>query len=191
MARLIKLKYAAKCADCGAELPAGSEARYYGRDRVYGVDCHEQKPTKKRPINGELSFAGLLLQKAEIAGLVALKKCTPVPMIVQEHSNILNDKSPVKQEWHVSGGVCGFAWINVKCKDQVSRRFINQLKKIGKASNDRDARTLWNKDSYYGGYTMWVNEGGQSMQRKEAYAHAFAGVLAEAGIYCHAMSRMD
>ena len=40
MKRIIKLKYAAKCKECGADLPAGSKARYYGRGIVYGVECH-------------------------------------------------------------------------------------------------------------------------------------------------------
>lgn len=42
MARVIKLKYAARCKDCGADLPVGSRARYYGYGRVYGVDCHSR-----------------------------------------------------------------------------------------------------------------------------------------------------
>lgn len=42
MKRIIRLKYEATCADCGAYLPAGSEARYYGRGRTYGVHCHDK-----------------------------------------------------------------------------------------------------------------------------------------------------
>ncbi len=39
--RRITLKWAAKCRDCGADLEAGSLARWYGRGRVYGIGCHE------------------------------------------------------------------------------------------------------------------------------------------------------
>lgn len=39
--RIIMLKWPATCRDCGAELEAGARARYYGRGKVYGVDCHE------------------------------------------------------------------------------------------------------------------------------------------------------
>ena len=42
MAKIITLKYAGKCADCGASLPAGTRAKWYGRGRVYGLDCHER-----------------------------------------------------------------------------------------------------------------------------------------------------
>ena len=42
MAKTIVLKYQGKCADCGAILPIGSKARWYGRGRVYGIGCHEK-----------------------------------------------------------------------------------------------------------------------------------------------------
>ena len=43
MARVIKLKYSAKCKECGADLPVGSRARYYGRGKIYGSDCHSRR----------------------------------------------------------------------------------------------------------------------------------------------------
>ncbi len=39
--KTITLKFEGKCADCGAVLAVGSRARWYGRGRVYGLDCHE------------------------------------------------------------------------------------------------------------------------------------------------------
>lgn len=42
MARIISLKYPATCAECGAHLPKGSEARYYGPRKIYGTTCHER-----------------------------------------------------------------------------------------------------------------------------------------------------
>ena len=41
------------------------------------------------------------------------------------------------------------------------------------------------------GLSVWVSEGGQSMERKEAYARAYADVLRAAGIEAYAGSRMD
>ena len=38
--RIINLKYPATCADCGAALEVGAPARYYGRGKVYGTECH-------------------------------------------------------------------------------------------------------------------------------------------------------
>lgn len=50
MARKITLKYPAECKDCGAALPAGSKARYYGKGRVYGVGCHpDTRETRDKP----------------------------------------------------------------------------------------------------------------------------------------------
>lgn len=47
MAQIIKLKYAATCADCGSELEAGSRARWFGRGNV--SCCGTGKPTEKAP----------------------------------------------------------------------------------------------------------------------------------------------
>ena len=51
--RIIKLKYAARCKECGAVLPEGSKARYYGRGIVYGVDCHKDKKVLTLKTNHE------------------------------------------------------------------------------------------------------------------------------------------
>lgn len=44
---------------------------------------------------------------------------------------------------------------------------------------------------YQGGMEFWIRGYGQSMQKKEAYAHAFAKVVSEAGISAYGDSRMD
>jgi DNA polymerase-3 subunit beta len=43
---LIRLKRPAVCADpdCGADLVVGQRARWYGNGRIYGLECHEQRP---------------------------------------------------------------------------------------------------------------------------------------------------
>ncbi len=62
MARTITLKYDATCLDCGTKLAAGERARYYGRGRVYGTECHEQKPQRQAARGpGVLSKAGRVL----------------------------------------------------------------------------------------------------------------------------------
>jgi hypothetical protein len=48
MARFITLKFPGKCADCGAALPVGTKARWYGRGKVYGTTCHEQRTRASR-----------------------------------------------------------------------------------------------------------------------------------------------
>ena len=54
MAKTITLKFAGKCADtqCGASLPVGSKGRWYGRGRIYGMDCHDKFDGGIRWANG-------------------------------------------------------------------------------------------------------------------------------------------
>lgn len=146
-------------------------------------------------ILGEVSItitpisAKKIYEDAVKAGEEALSRCKPQPMVVCQHSNMVDDSSPVEQSWFVEGGVCGFAWITVGCKSGKARQFINALKKAGYAGDD--VGLPFGKDSYYGGYKYWVGYGGQSMERKIAFANAFAKVLEKNGIECCVDSRMD
>lgn len=119
-----------------------------------------------------------LFAKADKAGKLAASQRVPVPMVVQEHSNCLDDSSPVRQSWMVEGGVCGFAWIHIY---------------PGNSPIANYAKKNWGAGSaYHGGVNIWVSDYGQSMTRKEAYAQAFAKTLYEAGYdKVYAMSRMD
>ena len=55
---VITLQRPGECKQCGADLPVGAEARYYGRHGMYGLDCHEdQRPSRRRagsrrPVDG-------------------------------------------------------------------------------------------------------------------------------------------
>jgi hypothetical protein len=55
MAKTITLKFEGKCADpnCGAVLAVGTKAKWYGRGKVYGLDCHSSpwKGQRKRKVN--------------------------------------------------------------------------------------------------------------------------------------------
>lgn len=140
-----------------------------------------------------------LYKRALKAGAKALAKATPTPMIIGEAKNFFsNEIDDSKPTYYVEGGCCGFAWINVKSKNG-GLKFINSLVKGGFAKKG-DARysagggtpsVRFRKDCYYGGYTFWVKEGGQSMDRKEAFARAFARVLCDSGITAYSNSRMD
>jgi len=83
-----------------------------------------------------------------------------------------------KDVHYVSDGPCGFAWVNIK---PARGKFVKFLKD----------NNIGRKDCYYGGYTVWVSEFGQSMSRKENYARAFTSVLRENGLTAYNMSRMD
>ena len=120
-----------------------------------------------------------IYSEAHSAGLAAGHGCTPTPMVVGTPTTPLgNDIDYDKETYYVADGMCGFAWINIK---PARGKFVKFLK-------DND---IGRKDSYYGGYTVWVSEFGQSMHRKENYARAFTSVLRENGLTAYNMSRMD
>ena len=116
---------------------------------------------------------------AHAKGIAAGNGCTPTPMVVGTPTTPLgNDIDYSKDTHYVSDGVCGFAWVNIK---PARGKFVKYLKD----------NNIGRKDSYYGGYTIWVRGFGQSLARKESYARAFADVLTTNGIKAYAMSRMD
>src|SRR5438045_1864197 len=90
-----------------------------------------------------------LIESAHKAGLAAVVALTVTPMTVVQHADQFNDSSPVVKSYHVEGGVCGFAWVNIKPSTST---FAKCLVKNGHARKD------------YGGVTVWVSEFGQSMQ---------------------------
>lgn len=117
-----------------------------------------------------------IYNEAHAAGMAAADQHTPTPMVVQQHANPLNDRSPVTQQWTVAGGCCGFAWISFAGNTAWGRWTSKQ----GLSSKD-----------YPTGLCIWVSEFGQSMELKEKYAGAFAGVLQKHGIKAYMRSRMD
>jgi hypothetical protein len=106
------------------------------------------------------------------------EKARPRPMHVVQRENPFDDNSPViKQYAPVMDGVCGFAWINIR---PGNGSFASWMRRRGMGHK-----------SYHGGWDYWVSEFNQSLERKSAYAQAFAEILREAGIKAHAMSRID
>jgi len=128
-----------------------------------------------KPKGPKVDYSAIFTE-ACLAGKRAGENCKPSPMVVQQHENMLDDNSPVSQQWTVQDGVCGFAWVKVGGNTGFGR----WLMKSGNGSK-----------GYPSGVVYWVAMFGQSMQRKEAFAHAFAQVLKENGIKAYAESRMD
>ncbi len=116
----------------------------------------------------ELEFTALTTRAHE-AGMRAADDHVTVPMVV-----CTADGVPIER---VSGGVCGFAWIVVRPGNSP---LANYLKKHAGGRKD-----------YYGGVQVWCPLGTQSMTTKEAYCHAYAEVLRDAGHKAYSQSRMD
>lgn len=120
---------------------------------------------------------GALWAKAHAAGHAAATAVTPRAMVVSQHADMLDDSSPTVKSWYVSEGACGFAWVVFKGNTPFGR----WAKKTGKAHSH-----------YPSGLSYWVGDYGQSMARKEAYAHAFARALRDGGVAdAYSSSRMD
>ena len=125
-----------------------------------------------------------LWDKATQAGRDAVAACNPTPMVVQQHANMLDDNSPVVKQWIVADGACGFAWVKIRPANSAFAKWAKTQPRTGEYLEPR-------KDSYEGGLCVWITVGNQSIQKKEAYAHAMAKVLREAGINAYPMSRLD
>jgi hypothetical protein len=110
-----------------------------------------------------------LHEEAPRQGQAALTAATPRPIAV------FNQFNP-QEHYTVSEGLCGFAWIRFPGNTAWGR----WAKKAGIASS-----------AYPTGLQIWVRDGGQSVERKEAYARAYAEVLNRAGITAWPESRLD
>lgn len=109
----------------------------------------------------------VLLNKAHEAGMAAGEAAVPRAMTV----------SGGGRDYYVPEGPCGFAWIHVPNAKGPLVRFLKNAS-IG-------------HKNYRKGWDIWVSAFGQSMDRKVAYAAAYAKVLNEAGFDAYADSRMD
>ncbi len=118
-----------------------------------------------------------LWARAWQAGKEAAQACKPVPMVVVQRANPLDDNSAiVKRYAPIEGGVCGFAGV----------RFPGNTS-FGKwAKAKKGARP-----AYGGGYSISIFDYGQSYERKTAHAYAMAHVLSKAGIEARGESRLD
>jgi len=119
-----------------------------------------------------------LWARAYAAGMAAGEACKPTPMVVGPASITLNGVPLLDRSYFVADGACGFAWVNVHPGNCAFARWAKANRGASKA--------------YTGGMqVLWVSEFDQSLQRKEAFAHAFAAVLTAAGIRAVPGSRMD
>lgn len=119
--------------------------------------------------------AAALHLKAHAAGMAAGGAHTPTPMGVVA-ADIFGKPLAGAHVEVVESGVCGFAWVWFAGNTSFGRA----MKKAGLA-----------RSAYPKGLSVWASAFGQSMERKEQYARAYAAVLREAGIEAYAQSRMD
>jgi hypothetical protein len=143
-------------------------------------------------------------------GLAAAAALTPRPMVVGTPKNLMGSLlggddggfDPNEPIYFESEGVCGFAWVTVRGSTPFQNWLKGRVKTEYPASaalrhvegrHFRDTSAVNPPDrGYHGGTSVWVGGFGQSMQRKEAFAEAFADRLSEVeGVTAYAGSRMD
>lgn len=118
-----------------------------------------------------------LYESAHAAGNAAVESTVVRPMIVHWNGDPVSMNGEIKQTYVVDDGVCGFASVIVKPANSAFAKYL--------AANHGASK------SYYGGMSLSIHDFNQSLQKKEAYATAFAGVLTDAGINAYVDSRMD
>lgn len=117
-----------------------------------------------------------IFKKAHAEAMKAVEKLNVIPMIAQIRANPFDDSSKILNEYYIADGVCGFAWVIIKPSNCKFAKFL--------VSNNL-ARKVTSGISYS------IRDFNQSMQKKEAYAYAFAKVLQNEGIKAYAESRID
>ena len=117
-----------------------------------------------------------VLRKANQAGLAAAEAAVPTPMTVYEADGLSDRPKPGGKSWYVPEGVCGFGWVEGVKGNSAFGRWVKKNR-----FNQRSENGHWGK-GYPSGYQFWVSYGGQSYERKVAFARAFAQVLRESGV---------
>lgn len=125
-----------------------------------------------------------MCELADMAGRKAVKELNVIPMIIGQETYFGSGVIDPSTREYVSGGVCGFAWVSVKPVNKGTTR-------LGKAERIMLEANGFRKNDYEKNYQRWISDFNQSMQKKEAYARAFAEVLRENGIRAYSGSRMD
>lgn len=127
--------------------------------------------------------AQALFERAAAAGKAAGEAARPTPMNLIERANPIDDTSPITKVWApVMEGPCGMAYVNIR---PANSSFASWLKKRA-AKYGLASSGLGNPyKGYHGGMEIAVHAFGQSLERKWAYANAFAKVLQDEGVKCY------
>ena len=116
-------------------------------------------------------YPAQLYGEAHTAGLAAMYAVVPTPRVMRP-----NWDSPLTMSYEPEGQV-GYAWIAVASNTSMGKWLVKH--KYGQRS------------AFEPEVQVWVEEGGNSYERKQAYAAAFAEVLRKAGVYCQACGRLQ
>lgn len=127
----------------------------------------------------------IICEEANVAGNKAVESARIIPMVVGQETHFMSGEMIPESMEYVADGVCGFAWVEVYPEYKGHTRLGKQERKVLEQSGFQKDWASSKK------YTLWISDFDQSMQKKEAYALAYADVLREHGIKAAGRSRMD
>jgi hypothetical protein len=125
-----------------------------------------------------------ICENADMAGRKAVKELNVIPMVIGQETYFGSGVIDPSTREYVSDGPCGFAWVLVFPANKGNTRLGKEERRVLESAGFR-------KNDYEKSYQLWISDFNQSMQKKEAYARAFAEVLRENGIRAYSGSRMD
>lgn len=126
-----------------------------------------------------------LCDKADVEGRAAVAEVvTRAVLIYQETYPFSGEMDKTKPSYTLDDFPCGFSWILVYPANKGNTRLGKEERKLLESVGFR-------KNDYEKTYRLWVSDFNQSMQKKEAYARAYAKVLSAAGFRAYSGSRMD
>jgi hypothetical protein len=126
-----------------------------------------------------------ICEKAHTAGMESVKNTVSRTVMVYEETHPFSGTMDnTKPHYILDDYPCGFSWVNVYPANKGNTSLGKEERRVLESAGFR-------KNDYEKSYQLWVSDFNQSMQKKEAYADAFAKVLRENGIRAYSGSRMD
>jgi hypothetical protein len=139
--------------------PARLITAYIAREDKQTGEKAEPPPVLQNDIQGNARWAALI-DLARSAGQQVAQQTIPTPMVVQDG----NSREVIKE------GSCGGAYVVIPDARSGFARWL-RVSRIGASHSPSGQR-------------VYAETGGQSQERAEAYAHAFANVLKMNGVEC-------
>jgi len=196
MYRNLITKYTGTCADCGAELPTGSKARYYGRGRLYGIDCHEDtaKTSTGPPILAALTEAAAAAGSAYVNYVAEFYTAPAFEVVENAPGDMFHNPAAPTRTVGTMFDVCGFVWVDIDNRRKSGAPGARMLREFkSHAAEDHGAWRLgefslshsgYDGSWHLGGYgadSVTGGTGNGAMSAAEAGAGAFVASMAAAG----------
>ena len=135
--KTITTRYPSYCADCGAAIPEGVQARYYGRGHLYGIGCHEQGDGPH--VTSALAAATIAATEA-YEGYVAEHYTTPAYAVMENAAgDLFYDPSKPTRVVGTMADLCGFVCISVNNRRNSGapgKRLLTEFKHHATADGD-------------------------------------------------------